>query len=65
MGENAIDKEEALEIVKNHLLAGLKLHIDDRHFIDLISWYCKALSSSGQNCYKPTVEKDSTARTAS
>ena len=30
MGKNAIDKQKALEIVKNHLLAGLKLHIDDQ-----------------------------------
>ena len=39
MKENAIDKQKALEIVKNHLLAGLKLHIDDRRSNDFDSVY--------------------------
>ena len=39
MGKNAIDKQKALEIVKNHLLADLKLHIDDRRPNDFDSVY--------------------------
>jgi hypothetical protein len=51
--------------IESQLLSEYKSTKNDRHFIDLMSWYCKALSSSGQNRYKPTLRKYSTARTAS
>jgi len=34
-----VKTKEALEIVKNHLLAGLKLHVDDRRPNDFDSVY--------------------------
>ena len=43
--------------IESQLLSDYKSSKNDKYFIDLMSWYCKALSSSGQDRYKPTIEK--------
>ena len=42
--------------IKYQLLAGYHSADGNKKLIDLMSWYCKALASSGQDTYKPAVD---------
>jgi len=51
-----IENKEIFAEIEKQLLAGYQ-KCDDPVFLDLMSWYCKDLASSGDDKYRPTLQK--------
>lgn len=51
------DNPKVFEVIEEELLKGYQLNSGNKNYVDTMAWLCKALGSSGDLKYRPTLQK--------